>query len=95
MVMGVGYIFKTKEVIFTVNGSVVKGVELPDKLANRYLYPAISLGSREIHKVEINLGMNKFMFNADDFVQNRYYKSIYDEIKGYKSFEQKSMSARS
>jgi hypothetical protein len=73
LIFGVGYIFKTKQVFFTANGKELRCVDLPLKLINKLLYPAISLGSREIHKVEINLGLKRFMFNLDDFVQNRYY----------------------
>lgn len=73
-ILGIGYIFKTKQVLFTANGKELRCVDLPLKLVNKLLYPAISLGSREIHKVEINLGLKRFMFNLDDFVQNKYYK---------------------
>ena len=74
---------KTRQVLFTVNGQEVKSVELPLKLTNKYLYPAISLGSREHHNVEINLGMKRCMCNLDDYVQNKYYKQIFEEIQGF------------
>lgn len=44
------------------------------------LYPAISLGSRENHKVEINLGLRRFQFNIDLFANNRYYSPIFHKI---------------
>jgi hypothetical protein len=94
MVIGVGYIIKNKQVFFTVNGKEMKSVELPLKLSNKYLYPAVSLGSRELHKVEINLGLKKFMFNLDDFIQNTYYKTIFSEIENFTKFECKKLSER-
>ena len=62
---------------------------MPLKLMNKLLYPAISLGSREIHKVEINLGLKRFMFNLDDFVQNRYYNQIHEEISDFQTYQNK------
>ena len=57
---GVGFIFKSKKVLFTANGKEIDTKDLPVKLQNKLLYPAISVGSREHHKVEINLGLKKF-----------------------------------
>ena len=57
LVFGVGFIFRRRKVLFTANGKALKTVDLPQKLVNKLLYPAISVGSRETHKVEINLGL--------------------------------------
>ena len=34
------------------------------------------------------------MFNLDDFTNSKYYKQIFEEIKGFQSFHQKSLSPR-
>ena len=59
-ILGVGFIFKTRQVIFTCNGKELKCVDLPTKLANKILYPAISLASRENHKVKV-----KYLFGKN------------------------------
>jgi hypothetical protein len=51
------------------------------------LYPAISLGSRESHKVEVNLGVKKFKFNIDIFVQNKYYYEIFNNINNFECYK--------
>jgi hypothetical protein len=77
-VFGVGYIFKTKKVFFTVNGREIDKHILPLKLQSQILYPSISLGSREMHKVEINLGAKRFTFDLDNFILNKYYYELYN-----------------
>ena len=54
--------------LFTVNGKELDIRDLPLKLHNKILYPAISVGSREHHKVEVNLGLKKFKFNVENFI---------------------------
>jgi hypothetical protein len=54
-VLGVGYIFSTKEVFFTKDGVILSRVPLPKKMKNKLLYPALSLASRDHHRVHINL----------------------------------------
>ena len=89
---GVGYIFKTRQVLFTQNGKELKCVELPKRLQNRILYPAISIGSRENHKCKINLGAQRFAFNLDEYIQNKYYKPYYHEIRTILPREQEDQS---
>lgn len=70
--------------MFTVNGKEVDSRELPLKLRNKLLYPAISLGSRD-YRVEINLGIKKFKFNIENYLQKKYYFNIYDQISKFKN----------
>lgn len=83
-VLGVGYIFKTRKVIFTASGTEIGSADLPQKLANKLLYPAISLASREQHKIEINLGLKKFIFDINGYIKKTYYKSIHSQIQNFK-----------
>ena len=80
-VIGVGYLFKTKEVIFTKDGIFIKKIELPKKMWDKLMYPALSLASRDHHRCQINLGMRDFEFSVDEYLQRDYYKKIYEEIK--------------
>jgi hypothetical protein len=88
-VFGVGYIFKTKKVLFTANGKEVDSRDLPLKLQNKILYPAISVGSREHHKVEVNLGVKKFIFDLESYIKQKYYHEIYLDILNQNKQENK------
>lgn len=68
MIIGCGYIFKTNQFFFTMNGRFLKSVEAPEKLRSKPLFPAISLGSREHHRVRINLGQHFFRFGVDAYL---------------------------
>lgn len=81
LVFGVGFIFHSQNVIFTVNGKLVDSRQVPERLMNRILYPAVSLGSRDQHKVEVNLGLKKFKFNVDTYLQETHYQQIFNQIK--------------
>lgn len=41
----------------------------------------MSLGSRDQHKVEVNLGLKKFLFNVDTYLQETHYQEIYAQIQ--------------
>jgi hypothetical protein len=78
--LGVGYIFSTKEVFFTKDGVILSRVPLPKKMKNKLLYPALSLASRDHHRVHINLGMREFKFDVQGFLQKEYFQKIFKEI---------------
>lgn len=58
-VIGVGYIFYSKKLFFTRDGSLLKKegsegkflVDLPLKMQRKMLYPALSLASRDQHRL--------------------------------------------
>ena len=63
--LGVGYIFRTQKVFFTVNGREVYQMKLPDCMAGiKLLYPTISLGSIK-DRIQVNLGKGKTQFRFD------------------------------
>jgi hypothetical protein len=79
-VLGVGFLFYSKEVFFTKDGVLLRVVPLPARMENKALYPAFSLGSREQHRVKINLGLRKFQFDIDHYLQEKHYHKIYSKI---------------
>lgn len=80
MIIGAGYIFKTHQVFFTMNGKFLSIVDVPDKLRQKALFPAISLGSRDNHRLRINLGQHFFRFDVDNYLHENYYQPIYKDI---------------
>ena len=63
--LGVGYIFRTQKVFFTVNGREVYQMKLPDCMTGiKLLYPTISLGSIK-DRIQVNLGKGKTQFRFD------------------------------
>lgn len=87
MIIGAGYIFKTHQFFFTMNGRFLKSVEAPDKLRQKALFPAISLGSRDNHRLRINLGQHFFRFGVDAYLQESYYQQIYRDIRAQSDIE--------
>lgn len=87
MIIGAGYIFKTHQIFFTMNGRFLKGVEAPEKLRQKALFPAISLGSRDNHRLRINLGQHFFRFGVDAYLQENYYQQIYRDIRAQSDIE--------
>jgi hypothetical protein len=47
---------------------LLKKVNLPKKMTDKLLYPALTLASREQHRVQINLGLRSFKFSLDCFL---------------------------
>jgi hypothetical protein len=80
IIIGVGYIFQSKKVLFTINGKEVDAREIPMRMKNKIIYPAISLGSRDQHRVEVNLGLKKFKFNIEAYLRENHYREIYGKI---------------
>jgi len=65
---------------------------MPKRLQDKILYPAISLASRENHKVEINLGLKRFEFDVDKFLIDHYYFRMFDEIHDQKKTQLSQLS---
>jgi hypothetical protein len=61
-IIGVGYIFLSREIFFTVNSNVVYEGPLPEKMKNLKLYPSISMCSRD-DVVEFIFDSALFRFN--------------------------------
>ena len=60
-------------------------VDCPERLRNRPLFPAISLGSRDAHRVKVNLGAERFRFDISQYMLNNHYLKIYKEINTFGS----------
>lgn len=55
-------------------------------MQGKILYPAISIGSRSNQSVSINLGLQKFRFDLDKYVQEEHLYRIYTDIKDYPAY---------
>ena len=44
------------------------------------MYPAISLGSKDAHRLKINLGKFSYRFNTSKFLQEKYYNQLFNSI---------------
>lgn len=79
--MGVGYVFRTRRVFFTLNGKEVYQMGLPDGMLDiKLLYPTFSLGGLK-DRIQVNFGMGKTSFRFD--LQSKikmYYKNIFEDI---------------
>lgn len=63
--MGVGYVFRTRRVFFTLNGKEVYQMGLPDGMLDiKLLYPTFSLGGLK-DRIQVNFGMGKTSFRFD------------------------------
>lgn len=57
-----------------MNGRFLSMIDAPERLRQKALFPAISLGSREHHRLKINLGQHYYRFDVDSFLQEKYYQ---------------------
>jgi len=63
-----------------MNGKFLSILDIPEKLREKALFTAISLGSRDIHSLRINLGEHFFRFDVDNYLHESYYQPIYKDI---------------
>lgn len=63
--VGVGYIFRTRRVFFTLNGKEVYQMGLPEGMLDiKFLYPTFSLSELK-DRIQINFGQGKTSFRFD------------------------------
>jgi len=80
-IVGVGYIFRSQKVFFTLNGKEVYQMRLPECMSGiTKLFPTVSLGSLK-DRIQLNFGEGKtqFRFDLASKVQD-YYRNIFDDI---------------
>lgn len=64
-ILGVGFVFRTQKVFFTINGKEVYQMRLPECMAGiKRLYPSVTLASLK-DRVQINFGEGKTQFRFD------------------------------
>lgn len=63
--IGVGYIFRTQKIFFTINGKEIYQMKLPECLMNiKKLYPTITLTGLK-DRIQVNFGQGKTQFRFD------------------------------
>lgn len=64
-IVGVGYIFRSQKVFFTLNGKEVYQMRLPECMSGiTKLFPTVSLGSLK-DRIQLNFGEGKTQFRFD------------------------------
>ena len=63
--IGVGYIFRTQKIFFTINGKEIYQMKLPECLMKiKKLYPTITLTGLK-DRIQVNFGQGKTQFRFD------------------------------